>query len=114
MLMMRHVVPQISNAEQTQCFVSASRDADVKMNQTYELIRKVLSVEDQKELQAAQELWLKFRDKNCSAERHLYEGGTAAPGAYAACIGRDTRQRTVELKTMYGWRVSKFSGRDLP
>jgi len=103
-----------SNAEQTHCFLSASRDADVKMNQTYEEVRKVLGAEEQKELHAAQELWLKFRDTNCSAERHLYEGGTAAPAVHAACMEADTRQRTAELNTMYGWRVTKFSGSARP
>jgi uncharacterized protein YecT (DUF1311 family) len=103
-----------SNAEQTQCFVSASRNADGKMNQTYEQVRKVLGAEEQKELQAAQQLWVKFREVNCSAERHLYEGGSAAPAVYASCMEADTRQRTAELKTMYGWRVTKFSGSALP
>jgi len=28
---------------------------------------------------------------------------------YAACIEADTRQRTAELNTMYGWRVIKIS-----
>jgi uncharacterized protein YecT (DUF1311 family) len=103
-----------SNAEQTQCFVSASHNADVKMNQIYEQVRKVLGAEEQKELQATQELWVKFREVNCSAERHLYAGGSAAPAVYAACMESDTRQRTTELKTMYGWRVAKFSGSALP
>jgi uncharacterized protein YecT (DUF1311 family) len=106
--------PPSSNAELTQCFVSASRGADGKMNQTLEQVRMVLGAEEQKELQAAQELWLKFRETNCSAERHLYDGGTAAPAVYAACMEADTRQRTAELKTMYGWRVTKFSGRASP
>jgi Lysozyme inhibitor LprI len=80
----------------------------------YDRVRKVLSAEEQKELQAAQQLWLQFRDANCAAERHLYERGTAAPMVYAACMEADTRQRTAELNRMYGWRVIKFSGSALP
>jgi uncharacterized protein YecT (DUF1311 family) len=99
-----------SNAKETQCFISASRNADTDMNQTYERIRKVLAAEEQEQLQSAQRLWLKFRDANCAAERDLYGGGTAAPMAYAACIEADTRQRTAELNTMYGWRLIKFGG----
>ena len=30
---------------------------------------------------------------------------------YAACIEADTRQRTAELKTMYGWRWQKAGKR---
>ena len=103
-----------SNAEETQCFVGASRAADAQLNRTYDRVREVLSGDEQKELQTVQRLWLRFRDANCAAERHLYEGGTAAPMVYAACTEAATRQRTAELKTMYGWRVIKFSGSDLP
>jgi hypothetical protein len=27
---------------------------------------------------------------------------------YAACVEADTRQRTSDLKAMYGWRLEKF------
>jgi uncharacterized protein YecT (DUF1311 family) len=97
-----------SNAEETQCFITASKVADEQLNQTYARVRQVLSPDEQKDLQQAQLLWLKFRDANCSAERNLYGPGTAAPMVYAACLEADTRQRTAELKTMYGWRLEKF------
>jgi uncharacterized protein YecT (DUF1311 family) len=99
-----------SNAEETGCFIAASHTADTDMNQTYKRVLKVLSAEEQKQLHSAQRLWLQFRDANCTAERDLYRGGTAAPMVYAACIEADTRQRTAELNTMYGWRLIKFSG----
>jgi uncharacterized protein YecT (DUF1311 family) len=97
-----------SNAETTACFISASKSADEHLNEIYVRIREVLSADEQKDLQAAQRLWLKFRDANCSAERNLYTGGSAAPMVYAACIEADTRQRTIGLKVMYGWRLQKF------
>jgi uncharacterized protein YecT (DUF1311 family) len=56
-------------------------------------IREALSADEQRDLQSAQRLWLKFRDSNCQAERNLYAGGSAAPMVYAACIEADTRQR---------------------
>jgi uncharacterized protein YecT (DUF1311 family) len=99
-----------SNAEETQCFISASGNADTEMNRMYNRVRKVLGAEEQEKLQVAQRFWLQFRDANCAAERDLYGGGTAAPMVYAACIEADTRQRTAELNTMYGWRLIKFSG----
>jgi uncharacterized protein YecT (DUF1311 family) len=100
-----------SNAETTACFIQASKAADERLNKTYAQIREVLSLDERRDLQAAQRRWLKFRDANCSAERNLYAGGSAAPAVYAACIEADTRQRTSELKAMYGWRLEKFGKR---
>jgi uncharacterized protein YecT (DUF1311 family) len=97
-----------SNAEETQCFISASRNADTEMNQTYDRVRKVLGADEQEKLQSVQRLWMQFRDSNCTAERDLYGRGTAAPMVYAACIEADTRQRSAELNTIYGWRLIKF------
>jgi uncharacterized protein YecT (DUF1311 family) len=97
-----------SNAEETQCFVTASHAADKQLNETYARVRRVVSPDEQEQLQEAQRLWLKFRDANCTAERSLYGGGTAAPMVYAACLEADTRQRITELNTMYGWRLKKF------
>lgn len=97
-----------SNAETTRCFIDASHAADKNLNQVYARVGEVLEPDEQKDLQVAQRLWLKFRDANCAAERNLYGRGTAAPTVYAACIEADTRQRAAELRTMYGWRVKKF------
>jgi uncharacterized protein YecT (DUF1311 family) len=97
-----------SNAETTACFISASKTADKQLNEIYVRIGEVLSADEQKDLQTAQRLWLKFRDADCSAERNLYAGGSAAPMVYAACIEANTRERTTDLKAMYGWRLKKF------
>lgn len=97
-----------SNAEVTQCFVTASQAADKQLNEVYARVRQVLSPDEQEQLQEAQRLWVKFRDANCTAERSLYGGGTAAPMVYEACLEADTRQRITELNTMYGWRMEKF------
>lgn len=96
-----------SNAETTACFISASKAADVELNKVYLRIREVLSADEQKDLQEAQRLCVTFRDATCSAERNLYTGGSAAPGVYAACIEAETRRRTADLKTTYGWRLEK-------
>jgi uncharacterized protein YecT (DUF1311 family) len=97
-----------SNAEMTACFVSASKTADEKLSKMYARIHEVLSADEQKELKEAQRVWLTFRDSTCSAERNLYAGGSAAPGVYAACMEAETRHRTDDLDTTYGWRVEKF------
>lgn len=97
-----------TTAEETQCFIAGSKAADHKLSRTYSRVQEVLSPEEHKELQETQRLWLRFRDVNCSTKRNLYGGGSAAPMVYAACIDADTRQRTAEFKTMYGWRLEKF------
>jgi uncharacterized protein YecT (DUF1311 family) len=97
-----------SNAEITSCFISASKTADERLNKVYCRIREVLSADEQRDLRSAQRLWLRFRDANCQAERNLYAGGSAAPMVYAACVEADTRQRTSDLKAMYGWRLEKI------
>jgi len=100
--------PPASNAEKTACFIQESKTADGRLNKIYARIREVLSPDEQKDLQAAQRLWLEFRDVNCSAERNLYSSRSAAPTVYAACIEAETRQRTADLKAMYGWRLEKL------
>jgi len=97
-----------SNAEITQCFVDTNRAADKRLNEFYGQIKKAIDGEEWAKLQAAQRLWIQFRDANCLAEQKLYEGGSAASMVYYACLEADTRQRTKELKTMYGWRIEKF------
>jgi uncharacterized protein YecT (DUF1311 family) len=97
-----------SNAAITQCFYGAYGKADRELNRVYDGIRKVLAPEEFEKLQAAQRLWIQFRDLNCTAEKGLYDGGSASSMAYAACMEADTRQRAAELKTMYGWRLIKF------
>ena len=98
--------------DEMQCLIAASKVADERLERTYNRVREVLSKDEQNDLQQAQRLWLKYRDANCSAERNLYGGGTAAPVVHAACMEADTRERTAELKTMYGWRLKKF-GKDV-
>jgi uncharacterized protein YecT (DUF1311 family) len=95
------------NAEQTRCYFDEAQAADRELNLVYNKIRKILSPADQSMLQTAQRLWVQFRDANCAAEKELYDGGSAAPMVYAACLGADTRQRTTELNVMYGWRLEK-------
>lgn len=91
------------------CFGESGKVADSKLNQTYVQILSVLQADDKQKLRVAQRLWLQFRDATCIAERKLYEGGTAASPAYLACIEEETRQRTNDLRTTYGWVVEKFS-----
>jgi uncharacterized protein YecT (DUF1311 family) len=96
-----------SGVEETNCFFQAYKDADQELNRTSAQIRKVIRGDELTRLQTAQRLWVKFRDASCAAERELYSGGSAASMVFAALHGADTRQRTSELKTMYGPRLEK-------
>jgi uncharacterized protein YecT (DUF1311 family) len=93
----------------TQCFVLEAQRADMELNLLYNTIRQILAPNERRQLQAAQRLWVQFRDANCAAERALYGVGSAARMAHEACLGADTRQRTAELNVMYGWRLEKFA-----
>jgi uncharacterized protein YecT (DUF1311 family) len=97
------------SSEETRCFIEEAQKADRELNLLYNRVRQVLSSTEQGQLQAAQRLWIQFRDANCAAERDLYRGGSAGPMVYEACLGADTRQRTAELNVMYGWRLEKFA-----
>jgi uncharacterized protein YecT (DUF1311 family) len=88
------------------CFDKAYKAADSELNQMYSQIWKVLQPDDLQRLKAAQRLWIQFRDATCTAESDLYNGGTASAPAYSACLEEETRQRTADLKTIYGWVIA--------
>ena len=87
------------------CLVKARDAADVQLNAVYTDLRGKLAAADQQRLTATQRLWIQYRDANCTAERELYAGGTAAPPAYLACLEAMTRARTKELKITYTVRL---------
>ena len=87
------------------CFDKAYKAADSGLNQTYSEISKVPKPDDLERLKVAQRLWIQFRDATCTAESDLYEGGTASAPAYSACLEEVRRQRTADLKTIYGWVI---------
>jgi uncharacterized protein YecT (DUF1311 family) len=88
------------------CFDKAYKTADSGLSQRYSEISKVLQPDDLQRLKVAQRLWIQFRDATCTAESNLYNGGTASAPAYSACLEELTRQRTEDLKTIYGWVIA--------
>jgi uncharacterized protein YecT (DUF1311 family) len=88
------------------CFARAYRAADDQLNQLYKQIRQVLTPDQHQQLVAAQRLWVQLRDTTCKAESDLYKGGDAESPAYSACLEEETRQRTADLKTTYGWVIT--------
>ena len=91
--------------ELTTCFAKAREAADAQLNAAYKEIRSKLAGEDEKRLVTAQRLWIEYRDANCTAERELYAGGTAATPVYLACLEAMTRARTNELWVTYAVRL---------
>ena len=89
----------------TNCLAKARDAADGQLNATYNELRRKLDSADAQRLVAAQRLWIQYRDANCTAERDLYAGGTAASPAYLACLESMTRARTKELAVTYAVKL---------
>jgi uncharacterized protein YecT (DUF1311 family) len=87
------------------CLAKASDAADANLNTAYKQLRSKLDAGNVQRLVAAQRLWIQYRDANCSAERDLYEGRTAASPAYLACLEAMTRARTKELTITYAVKL---------
>jgi len=83
------------------CLSKARDSSDAKLNLLYRGIRKKLGESDSDRLTETQRAWIKYRDANCSAERALYDGGTASFPAYLGCLEAMTRARTKELQITY-------------
>jgi uncharacterized protein YecT (DUF1311 family) len=95
----------VVTAELTKCLSDARDRADAKLNSVYKQIRGRLEGADAASLTKTQRLWIQYRDANCSAERDLYEGGTAKYAVYFACLESLTRGRTRELQVTYAVRL---------
>ena len=92
---------QVVTTDLVDCLAKARISSDAKLNSLYQTIRQHLSTGDLQRLTETQRLWVKYRDANCSAERKLYDGGTASFPAYLGCIEAMTRERTAELQVTY-------------
>jgi len=88
------------------CLSKAKDSSDAKLNSLYKKLRKRLDPADAERLTVAQRLWIQYRDANCSAERKLYDGGTAAFPAFVACLEAMTRMRARELEITYAVKLN--------
>jgi uncharacterized protein YecT (DUF1311 family) len=95
----------VVTAELTKCLSSARDKADTELNSVYKKIRGRLEGVDAERLTKFQRLWIEYRDANCSAERDLYEGGTAKYAVFYACLESLTKGRTRELQVTYAVRL---------
>lgn len=92
-------------AELANCLSDARKKSDAKLDAVYGDLRKRLNRADGERLASAQRLWIRYRRSNCSAERDLYEGGSASYPAYVACLEAMTRSRTEELQITYAMKL---------
>lgn len=91
----------VITAELGDCLFNAKDKADAELNVVYKQVRSQLHSEDAERLTKTQRLWIQYRDANCSAERDLYDGGTAKYPAYYACLESMSRARMRELQVTY-------------
>src|SRR5690349_12108812 len=95
----------VITVELANCLSEARDRADARLSAVYKSVRARLSADDTQRLITTQRLWIRYRDANCSAERNLYQGGTASHPAYLACLEAMTRARTKELAVSYTVRT---------
>lgn len=89
-----------TQAEINQCLGQDAKEADKKLNQTYQQLIKRYdagSAERQK-LVDAQLAWIKYRDATCAFSYTRFAGGSIAPSVYSNCIKRVTEQRITDFQ----------------
>jgi uncharacterized protein YecT (DUF1311 family) len=89
------------------CYNKAYEAADRELNTLYSRLRKVLGREETDDLVKAQRLWVQTRDATCTANYHLYGGGTGGPVARLECLWAETLARTASLNRTYLWVLIK-------
>jgi uncharacterized protein YecT (DUF1311 family) len=97
----------VTTLDMAQCFSKAKASSDEKLTALYEKVLSKLDGDDAERLTKVQGLWTAYREANCSAERALYQGGSAAPVVYVACLDAMTRARIEELQETYAVRLKE-------
>jgi uncharacterized protein YecT (DUF1311 family) len=97
----------VRTSDLTPCLYKAGATSQAEMNALYKTIESRLEPAEIKHLKGAQDLWLKYREANCSAEGALYGKGTGGPPAYLACVEALTRERMKDLRITYAGRLDK-------
>ena len=102
-----HCPNAVTTRDMAECFSKAKDSSDAKLVAVYSELLHKLDRDDAGRLTDVQRVWGQYRDANCSAERALYQGGTAAPVVYLACLNAMTRGRTRELRQTYAVRLKQ-------
>ncbi|HZT89915.1 MAG TPA: lysozyme inhibitor LprI family protein [Stellaceae bacterium] len=85
--------------EQEACFAKQYEAADARLNQVYrELTAKLSKPDDRALLQAAEQAWIAFRDKECAFETSGTRDGTIHPIVVSVCLTQKTEAHLQELQ----------------
>ena len=88
-----------------ECYGEQFRNADAHLNKIYGSLLKQLESEKSEsaiqKLQAAEKVWIRYRDLHCEAARFEFEGGSMSPMVWAQCMAMTTNHRIQEIKAAY-------------
>lgn len=95
-----HCTDAQDQATMTVCANRAYKQSDAELNKTYKAIAARLKDDKPlaQKLIAAQRAWVTFRDAECGFATGNAEGGSIYPMVLAACLDRQTKARTEDLK----------------
>ena len=108
------VIAMGSAAAQSQMELNAQAGADLhksdqQLNAVYNKLRAKISDAGRKNLQAAQQSWLRFRDQECEFETMATVGGSIHSMIVAICLTRLTDQRIKDLEAQLNCKEGDLS-----
>ena len=83
--------------DMVRCIAGETKRQDTRLNAAYQAAMALQAPERKKQLQAAQRLWIQFRDANCGFYMDP-QGGTLARLSANDCLMTSTAQRAKELE----------------
>ena len=86
-----------TTTDMVDCITAETKRQDARLNQAYKAAMARQSPARQKQLQAVQRLWLKFRDANCEFYSDP-DGGSLARISGNECMMNSTAHRARELE----------------
>ena len=103
-----------SAAAQSQMELNAQAGADLRksddqLNTVYNKLRAKISDAGKKNLQVAQQSWLRFRDQECEFETMGTVGGSIHSMIVAICLTRLTDQRVKDLEAQLNCQEGNLS-----
>ncbi len=92
-----------------ECSLKKLAEADAELNKAYRhLVSRLGDKKWEAKLRAAQQAWIKYRDRNCDYVSAFSGGGSAVTFEYNFCLAEMTTARTKELQEM----LNKIKERD--
>lgn len=98
-----------SQTELNQKAGTALQDADRQLNTVYTKLRTKLGPESRARLQAAEEAWIRFRDRECAFIGGPTTGGSINGMIIAQCQARLTLVRVKDLETQLNCQEGDMS-----